>query len=128
MSLLNQILQHIGSHIVVDYGTSGIWQYKKYADGSCEAWGKYGTNSNITYAKYADVNGLCYATISNISYPFTIYGAIPVVKQISASVNVAWEANVSSTSEGVSWCIIKNGYAATLAGASAYIHVKGRWK
>ena len=40
MTLLNKILQLIGSHVCTESGTSGIWSYKKYADGTFRALAK----------------------------------------------------------------------------------------
>lgn len=37
---ISKTIQAIASHICIEQGTSGIWTYRKYADGTAECWGE----------------------------------------------------------------------------------------
>ena len=38
MANLDQIMNHIADNCIVEQGTSGIWKYRKYSDGTYHAW------------------------------------------------------------------------------------------
>jgi hypothetical protein len=61
-------------------GTSGIWTYRTWSDGTAECWGK--KDVSVTFPSSANWGGL-YTTgaisASNISFPFGLFAETPVV-------------------------------------------------
>ena len=51
---------------IIDEGTSGIWKYKKWSDGTYEAWGYYQANNLVLTTSSA---GTYYGSSQNILYP-----------------------------------------------------------
>ena len=110
-----------------EQGTSGIWTYRKYANGTVELWGRYSkTISNYTSNVFG---GYGYKTDS-IGLPFTVYDP---VTQISAKVgsgfahsgNCYYAGETASISDIMGYCI------ANMSGSQAtvwHFDIKGRWK
>lgn len=122
-TLLNQILQFIGNHICVESGTSGIWTYKKFGDGTAECWTSY----SASLAKSYTYNNMYGYEMGIKSYPITFIerptvtvsgrvgtgytvGGYPVYD--TAGVNAILFSSVGS---GTVSCIFN-------------IDVKGKWK
>ena len=59
MKLLTQLLKVCSLHICIEKGTSNGWTYKKFADGTFEAWGKF----TKTFA-ISTQSGQCYFSTS----------------------------------------------------------------
>lgn len=73
-----------GSHIetfVEEEGTSGIWTYRKYSDGTRECWGTW-SGSLSSSGAWSGFSGTYLATIA---FPTGLFTAVPAV-QISAQV------------------------------------------
>jgi hypothetical protein len=65
---------------IMAQGTSGIWTYRTWSDGTAECWGK--KDVSVTFPSSANWGGL-YTTGaisgSNISFPFGLFAETPVV-------------------------------------------------
>lgn len=133
MASLNRIMDHIADHVIVEQGTSGDWEYRKYADGVAEAWanipisptsysfntsqqsGKFYTNANWTSRVFNLPTGLfleaptVVATIGNNGY--LIYGVVGIA-----------DAGTTFTMRAISL------YSTTFNISKVYAFAIGRWK
>lgn len=108
---------------IVESGTSGIWTYKKYSDGTCECWGNwngpltsYGYDAKYGYFYYTQLD-LPFTFAKEPTYTYTARvgdgGAIPAFINASTTKVVPYAA--SPTYGGTQTCYFD-------------IIVKGRWK
>lgn len=76
MNLIDSILSFIAnkSEIIADKGTTGDWNWVKYADGSCEMWGNIAlAEQNVQVNQL--VNGLYRGSFS-LTYPIHLISGI----------------------------------------------------
>lgn len=106
-------------------GTSGIWQYKKWSDGTAECWCTYSTTGvNASKNNYM---GFYYADVIKIDLPFT-FSSIPVVSVSGggySSMTIARTGPSTATQAGI-W-IVSAVSTATSVDVTAYIMVKGKY-
>lgn len=118
-SLLNRV------H-VVETGTSGIWKYRKWSDGTAECWGRT-SSSSFTWSTYT--TGLYYNSNNwLISLPFAFKDTNYVVTANTYYVGgaVGWVANANAyDSSTFKLTIVRNGNTGDVY---VNIHVIGRWK
>lgn len=64
----------LNTPIVVEQGTSGIWTYRKWSDGTSECWGR----ASITLSNYNTYNGF-YGYMADFAFPSGLFiaGHIP---------------------------------------------------
>ena len=71
-AVLAKILQ---CPMVVESGTSGIWTYRKWSDGTAECWG-----SNTTTQSFAAWGNIYSSDITpSLSYPSGLFTSVPAV-------------------------------------------------
>ena len=60
---------------IVESGTSGIWSYRKWSDGTAECWGKkiFSITTSSTWAGYY------FGTIGSIVYPTGLFISAPIL-------------------------------------------------
>lgn len=109
---------------VVDHGTSGIWTYKKWSDGTAECCGLTSVASR-TYAA-----GGYYNVVENL--PSGLFITTPNVVIASGRINTCVNTSVGFTaannaSQIQTYLINRNASAVTNA-SGVYWIVKGRWK
>lgn len=111
--------------VIVEKGTSGIWQYVKYSDGSAECWGKYSVSElpcNIAL-------GSMYRTevFTPASFPFTMSNVYVFADYESAGYGgFLWATTNASTTAPPSYYLVRP-TSATVTG-TVKLHVKGTWK
>lgn len=117
----------------VEQGTSGIWTYRKYADGTAECWG---TPEEISVASInSEWNGMYHYEISSgIAYPTGLFVARPVCTVGCHSSNFpGWIREVSpsngiTTAPGLWACTVASYTATTTMMFRPSYHAIGRWK
>lgn len=126
---LKAILEGLGlspSAYIVESGTSGIWTYRKWSDGTAECWGRT-SSSSFTWSSY--VNGLYYSSNNwLISLPFAFADTNYVVTANTYYVGgaVGWVANSNAMdSSTLKLTIVRNGNSGDVY---VNINVKGKWK
>lgn len=106
-------------------GTSGIWQYKKWSDGTAECWGIYnGTGINAARNNYM---GFYYSDVIRLNLPIT-FSSEPVITVSGgglSSMTIARTGPSTATQAGI-W-IVSAVSTATSVDASVYIMVKGNY-
>ena len=128
MNLIDSILNFIAnkSEIIADKGTTGDWNWVKYADGSCEMWGNIApAEAEQTVQVNELVNGLYRGSIS-ITYPIHLISGI----------GFANAANSNYFSTHTILTLKSNSMTITITGAkegfpairNVTCLVKGRWR
>ncbi|MBR2706246.1 MAG: hypothetical protein IKE74_03275 [Mogibacterium sp.] len=127
--MLKELLAHILKRpIVVESGTSGIWTYRKWSDGTAECWGRW--NGNITqYFSFSAGGMTWYVYYTTINYPFTFVGRAPVRNYTArAGSAFSWTAsNLSNTTYSSNYYILAIGSQPT-ENFDLDIYAIGRWK
>lgn len=126
MNLIDPILNFIAnkSEIIADKGATGDWNWVKYADGSCEMWGKI-TPENTQVLVDQLINGF-YRGHAIVSYP------IPLV----SGIGFAEFANSNFFAIDTAMQLPSNRLTVTIVGtessavnvSSIKCLIKGRWK
>lgn len=103
--------------------TEGIWNVKKYADGTAECWGTWG--GNLTH--YATAGGF-YGYTTSVNFPSGLFVARPTLTYncaVGRHFSIA-AANISVSSTTASLYALSN--ASGTQSVLFDMHVKGRWK
>ena len=111
--------------VIVEKGTSGIWQYVKYSDGSAECWGKY----SIADLACTTALGSMYRTavFQPSSFPFTMSNVYLFADYESAGYGgFLWATTNASTTAPPSYYLVRP-TSATVTGTVKF-YVKGTWK
>ncbi len=127
---LKAILEGLGlspSAYIVETGTSGIWTYRKWSDGTAECWG-YHSNGSTAISTASGGMYMSASTI-NIAFPSGLFVSAPTV-DASTEINKTAPHGFFMTSTGATgvngrfWC------ATSGTNANNYVHIqaKGKWK
>lgn len=123
-TLLSKILN---VPMVIEEGTSGIWEYRKWSDGVAECWG-YTTSKS--YAMTRSFGNLYYADIDRVYYPAGLFAEPPVPIGVRGSLGGGTglvTLIVNGTNKDSFGGYAQSASSLTTA-VSFAIHVKGRWK
>lgn len=115
------------TNFVIEQGTSGIWDYRKWSDGTAECWGNY-TASGINVAG-KNFSGYWYNEQSiKVTLPFDFL-SINDYQVNGGSMDRINFARVFGTANNAVWFLIcGHDSEATSVDISVYVSVKGRWK
>lgn len=107
---------------VVETGTSGIWDYRKWASGTAECWARYSA-----ILKNYSSNALGHAYYASVDFPSGLFVAGAVVNWSSQAGN-GWSYN-SGTRSGLN-SVMMYGTSNIQASAAwtSWMHAIGRWK
>ena len=78
-TLLSKLLN---TPLVIEEGTSGIWTYRKWSDGTAECWGY---TASVNYAMTKTYGNLYYADLNRIDFPTGLFSSAPVVTGVRNS-------------------------------------------
>lgn len=115
-----------GQVYTVEKGTSDIWSYKKWSDGSVELWGTYLIND----MECATALGSMYRTqvFSPNQFPFTVYEPNLVASYESDGYGaMLWATTTSTQTKPPSYYLIRP-TSATIATGKINFQVRGKWK
>lgn len=122
MANLDQIMDYIADNTIVDQGTSGDWEYRKWSDGTAECWA---TLTDTRTTAFTATGNVFYRT-TNIPLISSFFVSAPVVSitQNMSNVGAACLSGVSTTTLNVTeMSAVLTGRQVTL-----YIYCIGRWK
>ena len=122
MANLDQIMNYIADNTIVDQGTSGDWEYRKWSDGTAECWA---TLTDTRTTAFTATGSVFYRT-TNIPLISSFFVSAPVVSitQNMSNVGAACLSGVSTTTLNVTeMSAVSTGRQVTL-----YIYCIGRWK
>ena len=119
---------------IVESGTSGIWSYHKYSDGTCELWGrKTITNLAISTALGSSTApGSWYRSNSGQPfgrYPFSVYNSSITTgfESTNGQSALTWASTPSSTTDPYNVYLIRPTSSSGVSGILS-IHVRGKLK
>lgn len=104
---------------IVEQGTSGIWTYRKWSDGTAECWGRASKT----------LSGNSVETATYVNYPFAF--TAPPFAIVSTSAGGANNYLVRQLSDGSDASRLRLFFANTYSGQTtiyAHIYAIGRWK
>ena len=123
LDLKELIAKLINTPMVVESGTSGIWTYRKWSDGTSECWGIW--SGTLSY--YYSANGFGGYNSGSIPFPSGVFNASPTVTADGAIGNGFYVGSIpTATSTYVS--VIAMGTALGTVSCMFHIHAMGKWK
>jgi hypothetical protein len=115
-----------GTYVSFTKGTSGIWTYKKYANGDLEMWGSYAV-SNLECTT-AMGNMYRTAVFSPTAFPFTIYNPVVTASYESEGYGAfLWATTKATTAKPSNYYLVRP-TSTTIANGLINFHVFGKWK
>ena len=113
---------------IVESGTSGIWSYHKYSDGTCELWGR----KTIKNLAISTALGSWYRSNSGQpfgSYPFSVYNSSITTgfESTNGQSALTWASTPSSTTDPYNVYLIRPTSSSGASGILS-IHVRGKLK
>ena len=112
---------------VVEQGTSGIWQYRKWNSGAAECWGIYTASIAITTSA-AGYGGYRSAQITAPNFPFTFTATPAVTMTGGAGCNGCWINNINGTNGTRAQFYMSCGSSNAAANRGIHIQAMGKWK
>lgn len=108
---------------IVEQGTSGTWNYRKWNSGFAECWGRH----QVTKTNYTTVNGF-YGYRETFYLPFTFTATARKVYsiQIGTGFSIAATGSISDTENYVT--VHGLGNTSGLQSITAQIYAWGNWK
>lgn len=126
--IINGALNYLGNcDHVVEEGISGIWTYRKWANGIAECWGVHSANYTISNT----YGNLFYDMLGNVALPSGLFVVSPVVLAtrreggggITGLVSVSLSANTSYISG-----YVFDGKSNSTMSVNIAFHAIGRYK
>ena len=114
-----------GRLVSVERGSSGIWKYSKWSDGTVDLWGTYVINDKDC----ATALGSMYRTLvfQPDSFPFSVYNPQLVASyETSGYGAMLWATTVTSTSSPPSYYLLRP-VSGTIVYGKIVFHVTGTW-
>ena len=113
---------------IVESGTSGIWSYHKYSDGTCELWGR----KTIKNLAISTALGSWYRSNSGQpfgSYPFSVYNSSITTgfESTNGQSALTWASTPSSITDPYNVYLIRPTSSSGASGILS-IHVRGKLK
>ena len=115
-----------GEYISVQAGSSGIWEYRKYADGYVEMWGQY----YISNLECTTALGSMYRTavFQPPSFPFTIfYSNLTASYESDGYGAMLWATTITDDEEPPSYYLIRP-VSGTIQSGYINFHIRGYWQ
>lgn len=126
MASRNSNMQYLESvpHII-ESGTSGIWSYRKWSDGTAECWGKK-IASVTTSSSWA---GYYTGIIGSIIYPTGLFMSVPILNVTLKASNFPGHIYIDGYESASETGIINiAGNDQRTVECHAHLHAKGKWK
>ena len=127
MSVKELVSKLVNTPMVVERGTSGIWTYLKWSDGTAECWGVYAGSIAIT----STWGSIYWGQLTGVpNFPFTFIYNPTVEMSTHATNGNAWSSGninaLSTTNCGE--ILFFSAAKQTSITVRASIHAIGRWK
>lgn len=124
ISIINAI-KELTSHICIEQGTSDIWTYRKYADGTAECWGTDTWTGTCTGGNGALYDGTAFQK----TFPSSLFVALPDVFVNDTIIGYGWFANINIRNLTSTECSLVPICSAKTSQTHRYsIFAIGKWK
>ena len=142
ISLKKVLATLLNTKMVIESGTSGIWTYRKWSDGTAECWGK---TDPVTYT-HTTQSGYGYYTSANFALPTGLFKTVEVgladrlqgvgstpsntlitinVRELTTTNFGVWVQSASSGSQSLAISMYAKGKWTTFDPSSATLDVTG---
>lgn len=110
---------------IVEQGTSGIWTYRKWSDGTAECWGKQNYGSMQLTWQYGY---LYYRDASEVTYPFafTEVPQVQVTRTYPSTGGLIIPIPAAQSTTAISFYIASS--TSTTSDVAVAIYAFGKWK
>ena len=100
LSLKKTLAKLLNTPMVVEQGTSGIWTYRKWSNGTAECWGTTAYRSVSTSSAFGSVY---YGSAQTVTYPSGLFSTSPSAIITILSGNGLWAGITSETTTAVTY-------------------------
>ncbi len=119
------VYDNYGKLMSVDRGSSGIWTYSKWSDGTVDLWGVYTVSDQACTTALGSMYRT--AVFQPNSFPFTVYNPKLTASYESSGYGaMLWATTVTSTSKPPSYYLIRP-VSGTIVTGKIIFHVTGTW-
>lgn len=118
---------NLGAVHITGSGTSGIWSWRKWSDGTAECWG----NLTGSVSSWTQWGSLYYSTrIANKAFPTNLFNAVPTVSATiqGASQDVFLCTNGSADATQTSGFYLMRPASSTNATYTLGLYARGSWQ
>ena len=117
---------------IVESGTSGIWSYHKYSDGTCELWGRKTITNLAISTALSTAPGSWYRSSAGQTfgrYPFSVYNSSITTgfESTNGQSALTWASTPSSITDPYNVYLIRPTSSSGVSGILS-IHVRGKLK
>lgn len=123
---------YLNNSVVVESGTTGMWRYKKWSDGTAECWGRYTMSSKME-------NTWGSLSVSNIDtgrqdYPFEFIEIPNEIVTARTSANACFvyaesdSGGLNTKTQTGKYRVARPGAASTVNTIHFDFYVSGKWK
>lgn len=107
---------------IVDSGTANGWRYRKYSDGTFDAWGAF----TVTPSSSTASGNIYYSNSISVSLPFTAVSDSVIVTG-SVGAQYAWLVNTTAATTTASFRIARGTAISTSTALSVRLHIHGEY-
>ncbi len=111
-----------GNAWVTESGTSDGWTYRKYSDGTFDAWGTFTKTPTSSTAS----GNIYYSNAISQAMPFTAVADSTIVTG-SVGAQYAWLVNTSAATANVSFRVARGTAISTSTGLAIRLHIHGEY-
>lgn len=116
----------VNAPLVIEQGTSGIWTYRKWSDGTSECWGIFQATCAINTSSSAFFGYRSNAVTT--SFPTSLFVATPVVNAVNADSGGAIVDNTNGTSSTTFSVWFASGTSRSSSTRPVNVYAIGKWK
>lgn len=129
MSRLGNILNKLSTRACIEKGTSGVWTYWKYSDGTFEAERYSTSGATGTMTQSTGVSGLWYSVITFIDFPSIGQTSVRSCNvTVSPPNNFIMDGFINRlTTSGVYFAYIRWGSGQAVSGITWTMRITGTW-
>lgn len=109
---------------IIEQGTSGIWTYRKWSDGTSECWGIYQT----TASHYYTGNGFYGYSSGTIAFPDGLFDSRPIITVDGAIGNGFYLGSIPSNVSATKMEVVAMSTSSGSASCHYEIHAFGKWR
>ena len=107
---------------IVNSGTVNDWRYRKYSDGTFDAWGTF----TVTPSSSTASGNIYYSDSKSVNLPFTAVSDSVIVTG-SVGAQYAWLVNTTAATTTASFRIARGTTISTSTGLSVRLHIHGEY-
>ena len=121
MSTMDQAMNYLAEHAIVEEGTTGNWYYRKWSNGTAECWRRYSASS----ATFSAAGNIFYRNFT-ITLPSSLFVSVPCIIATPGMSNVGGASISSVTKTSFVMSVISS--SSTARAVDLHTYAIGLWK